>query len=89
MYTCIAGTPPQAGDQREQKDRMIPLRTLARQPYSDDLYDIIESSLALDHMKRPQTAFDLQKRLMDEPPEEKRGSFLETMNKPISKLFSR
>ncbi len=89
MYTCIAGTPPQAGDQREEKDRMIPLRTLARQPYSDDLYGIIESCLSVDWLKRPQTAFDLQKRLMEEPPEEKRGSFLETMNKPLSKLFSR
>jgi serine/threonine protein kinase len=42
IYTCIAGTPPQAGDAREEKDRMIPLRTLARQDYSDDLYDIVD-----------------------------------------------
>jgi serine/threonine protein kinase len=88
IYTCIAGTPPQAGDAREEKDRMIPLHTLARLPYSDDLYDIIDSCLAVDRMQRPQTAFDLQKRLIEEPPEEKRG-FLETMNKPLSKLFSR
>jgi serine/threonine protein kinase len=90
MYTCIAGTPPQAGDQREEKDRIIPLRTLARQGYSDDLYDVVDSCLALDWLKRPQTAFELQKRLMEEPPEEKRGSsFFETINKPLSKLFSR
>src|SRR5690349_3895433 len=76
IYTCIAGTPPQAGDVREEKDRMIPLRTLATQHYSDDLYDIVDSCLALDHLKRPQTAFELQKRLMEEPPEEK-ASFLE------------
>jgi eukaryotic-like serine/threonine-protein kinase len=88
MYTCIAGTPPQAGDAREEKDRMIPLHTLARLHYSQDLYDIIDSCLAVDRMQRPQTAFDLQKRLIEEPPEEKRG-FLETMNKPLSKLFSR
>ena len=88
IYTCIAGTPPQAGDQRETKDRMIPLRTLARQHYSDDLYDIVDSCLAIDRMKRPQTAFDLQKRLMEAPPEAKKG-FLETINTPLSKLFSR
>jgi serine/threonine protein kinase len=88
MYTCIAGTPPQAGDSREEKDRMIPLRTLARQHYSADLYDIVDSCLAVDHMNRPQTAFDLQKRLMEEPPEAKRG-FLDTINTPLSKLFSR
>ena len=39
-------------------------------------------------MKRPQTAFELQKMLMEEPVEEKKG-FLETINKPLSKLFSR
>jgi eukaryotic-like serine/threonine-protein kinase len=90
IYTCIAGTPPQAGDQREEKDKVIPLRTLARQGYSDDMFDIVDSCLRIDWLKRPQTAFDLQKRLMDEPPEEKKGTgFFETMNKPLSKLFSR
>jgi serine/threonine protein kinase len=90
IYTCIAGTPPQAGDQREQKDQMIPVRTLARQEYSSDLFDIVESCLALDPLKRPQTAYELQKRLAEEPSEAKRqSSFFETINKPISKLFSR
>jgi serine/threonine protein kinase len=88
MYTCIAGTPPQASDQREEKDRVIPLRTLAKQKYSDDLYDIVESCLRVDWLKRPQTAFELQKRLLEDPPEEKPG-FLETLNRPLSKLFSR
>jgi serine/threonine protein kinase len=89
IYTCIAGTPPQAGDQREEKDRMIPLRTLARQGYSDDLYDIVESCLAVDWLKRPQTAFDLQKRLMEDPVEKRGSTFFESLNKPLSKLFSR
>ena len=89
LYTCIAGTPPPAGDQREEKDKVIPLRTLARQSYSDDLYRIVEDCLAVDWLKRPQTAFDLQKRLMEEPPEKKSGGFLETINRPLSKLFSR
>jgi hypothetical protein len=39
-------------------------------------------------MQRPQTAFDLQKLLMEEPPEEKR-TFLDTINAPLSKLFQR
>ena len=67
---------------------MIPLRTLATQHYSDDLYDIVDSCLAVDRLKRPQTAFELQKRLMEEPPEEK-TSFLDTLNRPLSKLFQR
>jgi serine/threonine protein kinase len=88
IYTSIAGTPPQAGDAREEKDRMIPLRTLASQHYSDDLYDIVHACLAVDHLKRPQTAFDLQKRLMEEPPEVK-PSLMDALNRPLSKLFSR
>ena len=90
MYTCIAGTPPQASDQREQKDRIIPLRTLARQQYSDELHAVVDSCLEIDYLKRPQTAFELQKRLMDDRIEDKTPSgFLETLNKPLSKLFSR
>jgi hypothetical protein len=93
IYTCIAGTPPQAADAREKKDHMIPLRTLARQNYSEDLFKLVEDCLALDFMKRPQTAFDLQKRLMENPKEEltvdpKRG-FLETISRPLSRLISR
>src|SRR3982751_6809603 len=71
LYTCIAGTPPQAGDAREQKDQMIPLRTPARQHYSEELYGLVDACLSVDRMQRPQTAFDLQKQLMEEPPEEK------------------
>jgi serine/threonine protein kinase len=92
MYTCIAGTPPQAGDAREQKDHIIPLRTLARQPYSESLYQIIDSCLAVDRLKRPQTAYDLQKLLVDEPApaeEPRKPRFLETISQPLSKLFSR
>ena len=88
MYTCIAGTPPQAGDQREEKDKVIPLRTLAKQKYSDDLYGIVESCLRLDWNQRPQTAYELQKRLLEEPASGK-PSLLDTLNMPLSKLFSR
>ena len=93
MYTCIAGTPPQAGDARAEKDKIIPLKTLARQEYSKSLYDIVDACLAIDHLKRPQTAFDLQKLLMEEPPEEEKKepkkSLLDTINQPLSKLFQR
>ena len=93
MYTCLAGTPPQAGDAREEKDRIIPLKTLTRGDYSQTLYDIVDSCLAIDHLKRPQTAFELQKLLMEEiPPEEKekeKKSIFDTINQPLSKLFQR
>jgi len=78
-----------AADARLEKDRLIPLRTLARQQYSDELYDIVEACLRLDHLARPQTAFELQKLLMAEPQEAGRKGFLDTLNKPISKLFTK
>jgi serine/threonine protein kinase len=93
MYTCIAGTPPQAGDQREEKDKMIPVRQLARRQYSDDLYDIVDSCLKLNWLIRPQTAFELQKRLTETYPaaatEDRTNSIFDTISRPLSKLFSK
>jgi hypothetical protein len=71
---------------------MIPIRQLARQKYSDDLYEIVESCLALDWLKRPQTAFELQKRLTESYPAaagDSGNSIFDTISKPLSKLFSR
>jgi len=93
MYTCIAGTPPQAGDQREEKDKMIPIRQLTRRQYSEDLYDIVESCLQLNWLIRPQTAFELQKRLTEAYPaaatEDRTNSIFDTISRPLSKLFSK
>ena len=89
LYTCLTGTPPPAADARLEKDAMIPLRTFARAAYSDELYSIVEGCLMLDHLKRPQTAFDLQKLLMIEPQEPAPESLLDTLSRPISRLFSR
>ena len=64
MYTCVAGVHPQPASEREKDDQMVPIRELAGQAYSAELLEIIESCLKLDHMARPQTAFELQKALM-------------------------
>jgi serine/threonine protein kinase len=89
LYTCIAGTPPQAADARIEKDRLIPARSLSRQAYSDELYSIVESCLRLDHLERPQTAFELQKMLMIEPQEPGKKGLMDTLSQPLSKLFQR
>jgi serine/threonine protein kinase len=97
MYTCIAGTPPQPADYRLKKDGVIPLKTLARQVFSEELYEIIEWCLKLDPLTRPQTAFELQKALMLEGSltvlEGRNTNLLSTINKtlrtPISELFNR
>ncbi len=69
MYTCITGVHPQPANEREKEDQMIPAKELARQSYSDDMYEIIDNCLKLDHLGRPQTAFELQKALMKDFPD--------------------
>jgi hypothetical protein len=89
LYTCIAGTPPQAADARLAKDRLIPARSLSRQPYSDELYSIVDACLQLNHLDRPQTAFDLQKLLMIEPQDPGKKGLIDTLSQPLAKLFQR
>ena len=69
IYCCIAGIYPQPANEREKEDRIEPLRALARQSYSDDLVDIVYWCLKLDHLSRPQSAFELQRALMKDPSE--------------------
>ena len=69
LYTCIGGVHPQPANERVEDDRLEPLRNLAKTPYSEDLHDIINSCLQLDHLKRPQSAFELQKALMKDSSE--------------------
>jgi len=90
LYTCITGTPPQAADARLEKDRLIPVRWLSRQPYSDELYSIVDACLTLDHLRRPQTAFELQKLLMVAPQEDgERKGLLDSLSQPLTKFFQR
>jgi hypothetical protein len=69
------------------------VRQIARQKFSDDLYEIVESCLQLDWLKRPQTASELQKRLTESYPaaagDDRANSLFNTISKPLSKLFSR
>ncbi len=64
LYTAIGGAHPQPANERVVEDKLIPLRTLAKSAYSEDLYDIVDWCLHLDHLARPQSAFELQRALM-------------------------
>ena len=79
MYTCVAGVHPQPASEREKSDQMVPIRELARQTYSSELLDIIESCLKLDHLARPQTAFELQRALMKGVAEVREEAEMETV----------
>jgi serine/threonine protein kinase len=64
MYTCICGAHPQAANDRATDDKVVALKQLADKTYSDDLLEIVDWCLRLDHLARPQSAFELQKALM-------------------------
>lgn len=69
LYTCVSGVHPQPANEREVEDKLEPLRALSKVSFSEDLYDIIDWCLQLDHLKRPQSAFELQKALMKDSTE--------------------
>lgn len=65
MFACLSGMAPQAADQRLEKDRMQPVAKTFKGKYSRELLDIIDWCLDLDHLKRPQSVFSLQKAIVD------------------------
>ncbi len=66
IFACLAGQAPQAADHRVEKDRYVSAVKLWKGKYSRQLLDTIDWCLELDHMKRPQSVFALQKVLMRE-----------------------
>ncbi|MBK5102742.1 MAG: serine/threonine protein kinase [Burkholderiales bacterium] len=66
MYACFdSGAPPPA-DQRLDKDKYVPARNRWAGRYSDQLLQTIDWCLRLDHLRRPQSVFALQKVLLRE-----------------------
>ena len=77
MFSCLSGMAPQSADQRVLKERMQPCAKLFKGKYSKQMLDIIDWCLLLDHLKRPQSGFSLQKSLVENraPEREKPGVF--------------
>lgn len=76
MYACLAGASPQPADERLQRDQLIPAMVRWEGQLSDQLLETIDWCLNLNHLYRPQSAFALQKALVEngEPPPEKQVS---------------
>ena len=74
MYACLAGSAPQAADERLKKDLLTPAMVRWEGQYSDRLLEIIDWCLNVNHLYRPQSVFALQKALVETvaPPEEER-----------------
>ena len=66
MYCCLAAAAPPPADQRLDKDRYVPARQMWAGKYSDHLLQTIDWCLRLDHLRRPQSVFALQKVLLRE-----------------------
>lgn len=91
MYACLAGSAPLDANER-LKDDTLPSATLRWQGhYSDRLLEIIDWCLHLDHLRRPQSVFTLQKALVETvtPPQAPKnaqhwlGRFVDKLNKSI------
>jgi len=66
MYCCLAGVAPPAADQRLANDKYVSARKRWDGKYSEQLLQTIDWCLRLDHLRRPQSVFALQKVLMGE-----------------------
>lgn len=68
MYACLVRAAPVAADQRLKKDTLVPATKLGKEVYSNNLLELIDRCMALDHMQRPQSMFALQKALLEDMP---------------------
>jgi len=65
LYACIAKTPPQPSDQRQDKDKQLPVCKSHAGLFSTDLLELVDSMLKLNYTERPQSVFAVQKRLIE------------------------
>lgn len=68
MYACVTRSAPMPADQRLQKDRMPSAEKFGKDYYSKDLLQIIDRCMDLNHLKRPQSVYVLQKALLENTP---------------------
>jgi hypothetical protein len=88
IFACMAGVAPQAADHRMEKDRYVSATKLFNGKYSRQLLETVDWCLELDHMKRPQSVFALQKVLMREkdPEVHRKGSLMENLRDAWTKV---
>jgi serine/threonine protein kinase len=64
MYACLARATPQPANARKEADALVPASQAWARKYAADLLEIIDWCLQLDHLRRPQSVFALQKALL-------------------------
>lgn len=65
LYACIVKSPPPPADQRQDKDRLIPVSKTHAGLFSRELLELVDSMLKLNYTERPQSVFVVQKRLIE------------------------
>ncbi len=66
LYSCLSASAPPRADARMRMDELVPVRRAFAGKYSEELLEIIDWCLQLDHNDRPQSVFELQKALRGE-----------------------
>jgi len=66
IYACLTRMPPPRADERSKQDAMVPAVQAGKGIYSQHLLETIDWCLELDHLKRPQSVFALQKALLED-----------------------
>lgn len=90
MFACLAGFAPQAADARLENDRLASAKKLWSASQSEQLLEIIDWCLKLDHLERPQSVFALQKLIQDIPATApKKESLFDNIRKKIGRIGSR
>jgi serine/threonine protein kinase len=91
IFACLANAAPQAANDRVVKDRYVSAAKLWDGKYSRQLLETIDWCLELDHMKRPQSVFALQKVLLREkdPEVHRKSSLLENVRSAWKKRSGR
>ncbi|MDX9718483.1 MAG: serine/threonine-protein kinase [Thauera sp.] len=64
LYACVTGSAPPRADERTQHDTLQPLVRTHAGRYQNQLLELIDWTLLLDPLKRPQSVYALQKALV-------------------------
>lgn len=89
IYACMAGTPPQPADARQNQDKMIGAFKNLRGAYSDELIEMVRWCLQLDPLQRPQSVFTLQKTLQEKIPKHRPKSLMQQLSESLSSVFAK
>jgi serine/threonine protein kinase len=73
MYACFAAAAPPPANARLQNDLLVPVSRAFAGKYAADLLEIVDWCLELDHLRRPQSVLELQKALLGDKPNYRRG----------------